>query len=898
MTSEIQEAAKYYIQNGYSVIPAGLDKKVMKGELTPFFEKILPMERIPQKFNGAPAIGLICGKVSGNTECLDIDDVDVKDDLIAMIKIKHKDIQDRLVYTKTPRGYGIMYKVEPDVNIGGHQDLAVTHIKVDEPGVYTWNNRSDLKANLCKSDGCWYINAVRLETRATGNYTIIAPSPGYEVLSGSFEGLLPISGAARNSILNLARTFNEKPITSSDYVKPAETKLKIDYPGSVYNKTADFPTLLKEHGWKKVGNISDSTTWQRPGGKSRKAGGQLYSDGQFHVYSSNAAPLEANKQYSAFAFFTFMNCDGDFSESTKLLAEAGYTPDMSIEEVTEVLKDNPDELQRAYDNSGLDQDVVTNIAIQLKLELPKGVRPGKRKVIYDQLDLSRVVEEMDDALAQVPGRWGYYFYADRLGYVTSDNTFLSYNVDNLELRSEDSFYTVAYGKAKAGKKAKLEGIRAPTHCLTKLLTYPDTTAPKIKGFAKHPVLLNDKIIGLQDGFEDGIMFQGCNEFEIDPRPYKECYDRIVDMFCKDILFLDKVKGPALFVSMMLTAVARLGIEGGCPGYFLTANEPGTGKSTMFEFVSRVVYGRMVESVDWGTDSVERRKEIIANLREGQECFLFDNIEQGEEVKSPILAQALTAGEFKARVMGKGEMVYVPAQSLFVFVGNNLTMSTELARRLLTVELMSNTQNPARRKVSIKNPTQYCLENRNEAVGCLIKMLQEGCKMKEKLDQSSGFDFWDRVVRNPILSETGVDVMHGFDESAESSEETAGITELILLLMGVFGVGNQFTTKQVYLAIADDYRIQDESEKKESAQIRSNNEDACLLLKDGMLIANANSANGLKSTGLVLGKLTNRISGNYKFIRNKTKSNKPVQHWIQVVDDDVIEGELLGGGGQG
>lgn len=877
-TSEIQQAATDYINAGFSVIPVLASKK-SKGSWKEFQDHRLPLEDIQKKFNGSTHMAVIGGAVSGNLEILDIDDATIHEELFGMVKLKHKAILDKLVFTKTPRGFGIIYRCVSEVD--SSLKLAMTHTEVEEAGIYTWNNRSDVEA--VEVDGKFYIQACRAETRGRGGYSLVAPTPGYEVLEGSFEGLEPISAAERKSILDLARTYDERPVqfsssvTKSTAYKPG--KKKIPYPGDVFAAAANYPEMLEDHGWQKIGNIKGGTTWRRPGGTPKKISATLYEDGNLMVFSTNCQPLEAEKQYNAFAFYTAVEHGGNFSDSTKAVAEAGYVPSLSVDELKEILENNPDEIDSAYKRSGLTEADISQVVLDLGLEVPAGKGAGRRGILYDQLELSRVVTEMDLALSEVEGRWGYYWYADRIGYVTPGNTFTAYNVDNLELRAEDSFYTEQYGK-----KSRLEGIRAPAHCLTKLLTYPDTTAPKIKGFAKHPVLIDGEIAGLVDGFEKGVMFKDCTGFKVDERGYVECYNRIVELFCKDILFLDRVRGPALFVSMMLTAVARLGIEGGCPGYFITANEPGTGKSTMFEFVSRVVYGELVESVDWGTDSVERRKEIIANLREGQECFLFENIEQGEEIKSPILAQAITAGKFKARVMGKGEMVYVPAQSLFVFVGNNLTMSTELSRRLMTIELMAQTENPARRKVDIKNPTQYCIENRNEAMGCLLKMLKESVDMEDKLDQSSGFDFWDKMVRNPIFSEVQVDILHGFDESAASSEETASIGELIHSLRGVFGVGveNKFYTKDVFLAIADEFRLEDD-EKRLAGEIRKGVEEECRQLRDGMILVNGRAADSLKSAGLVLVKLTNRISDEYRFVRNKTKSRTPVAHWIEFME---------------
>lgn len=878
-STQVQEAAQNMIELGLSVIPTKPNKKA--GPWKQYKSRRLTKEEIPQKFNGSKHIAIIGGEISGNLECLDIDDITVREELVTLIKTKHRDILDRLVFTKTPNGFGLVYRCE--VPVSGNLKLAKGWEEVEGPGEYEWNDRTTLEA--FEADGKWVVSPTKLETRGEGGYFLIKPSPGYDILEGALEKLEPITDKERNSILGLARSFDERPEEhrpSGKEIKYCkQEKKRIPWPGDVYNQSINFKDLLEEYGWKQIGRVADGITFSRPGRK--KEGATLYDDGRLHVFSSNAAPLEEGKQYTAYAFLTFMEFEGNFSESTKSLIDAGYSVDLTVDELKDILEDNPDALEDAYDRSGLSEASVSQVAADLGIPLPPGRRPNRIEVFYNKLELNRVVGEVDNALVKVIGDWGYFTFSEQLGYVSNDNRFRPYDKDTLELRCEQSMYMTQWSSAK---KPTLESIRVHSHVLNKLLSYPDTKAPMIKGFAKHPVVLSSgDVIGLRDGFQNGIMFKDCEGFQIDKRSFKECYDRIVEIFCGDILFKNDALGQALFISMMMTGLTRLGIEGGCPGYFITANEPGTGKSTMFEFVSRIVYGTMVESVDWGSDAVERRKEIIAYLREGIECFVFDNIQQGEEVKSPILAQALTAGEFKARIMGKGEMTYVPAQSMFVFIGNNLNMSSELARRLMTVELLAKRQNPAQREVAVTNIPQWCEDHREEVIGCLLKMIQEGTQMSDEIKRSSGFTYWDKMVRNPLLVQTGIDIAAGFEISSDSSEETTEIGELLENLAGVFGIGNPFIAREVYLAIADE-RFLNEEEMKWAGNIRSGCEDECSRLKDTMLMVNAKSATVLKVVGRILSNLKDRVVDDKRFCRHETKSKQPVKCWIELIEDEA------------
>jgi len=878
MTSEIQEAARNYINAGMSVIPVTAKKKSI-GPWRQFQNEILPVEDVTKKFNGSKNIAIICGEVSQGLECLDIDDVEVREDLVGMIKIKHKNILDRLVFSKTPRGYGVVYRCEE--NIEGNQKLAMSYDAVDGPGAYDWNGRADLEA--FEVDGKWFVSACKLETRGSGGYFLSAPSPGYEVLEGDMLNLQPISAEDRDSILNIARGFDSSPKEPTVGVtkKPRDERLKILYPSDVYNAAVDYPELLIDNGWQKIGNVKGGSTWRRPNGTAKKISATLYDDGMLMVFSTNALPLKAEKQYSAANFYCEMNCGGDFKAATKEWANAGYTPEMTEEEVREVLEDNPDELDNAYRRSGLGEAAISAIAIDLGLTVPVGKGAGRIEIFYDKTELNRVVDEMDHAVATVDGKWGYYKFMTVLGMVDNDNSFRSYKKTNFEQRCEQSFYMTSY--VKRGKKSELERIKAPPHCIEMLMDYPDMSAKEIRGFAAHPVLMNDKIIGLQDGFEDGIMFKGCNGFKIDDRSFLDCYNRVVELFCGDMLFVDADLGPALFVSMMMTAVARLGLDGGCPGYLVTANSPGTGKSTLFEIVSRVVYGKLFPSVRWKESVEEMGKELVSYLRRGKECMLYDNIQQKKAIGNEDLAQLITAGCFEGRILGLSEEITVDARAMFVFIGNDIKLSSELTRRVMSVELRAERDNPERRPVKIKRISQYCDDNRNEAMGCILKMLQEGVKMEDKLDHSSGLEFWDKVVRNPIVSEVGIDISRGFDISATNSEENQSVKSIVHLLAAVFGVGvhQAFYTRDVYLAITDNIR---DDEIKRAGEIRKDNEEACRELRDALLDINQRAAMTTQSTGNAMKTLSDyQISGDLRFVRHITKSNQSKRHWIEAIE---------------
>lgn len=92
-------------------------------------------------------------------------------------------------------------------------------------------------------------------------------------------------------------------------------------PGDDFNAKTDPSDMLLANGW----TTRDGKKWTRPG-KTHGISGTLgvTADRQFWCWSSDAAPLEANKSYNPFALFAaFYHCN-DYAAAATALAHDGY----------------------------------------------------------------------------------------------------------------------------------------------------------------------------------------------------------------------------------------------------------------------------------------------------------------------------------------------------------------------------------------------------------------------------------------------------------------------------------------------------------------------------------------------------------------------------------------------
>jgi hypothetical protein len=93
-------------------------------------------------------------------------------------------------------------------------------------------------------------------------------------------------------------------------------------PGDDYDARGDFFGLLRKHGWTPVGD--GNTRWTRPGKTNGVSATWNAVPDKFHVFSSNAAPLEAGTTYRPWHVFAILEHKGDFKAAAQALAAKGY----------------------------------------------------------------------------------------------------------------------------------------------------------------------------------------------------------------------------------------------------------------------------------------------------------------------------------------------------------------------------------------------------------------------------------------------------------------------------------------------------------------------------------------------------------------------------------------------
>jgi len=282
MGNEITTAAESLIKLGFSVIPTKADKAPAVN-WKPYQAKIMPASEVASRFGNAPCLAIVAGAVSGNLECLDVDDPALFETFLAMLRMRCPGLVERLCLRKTPNGYHILYRSTQPV--AGNQKLAMS------------------------AQG-----KVRIETRGEGGYFLHAPSPGYEVIQKSLRKCPVLKPDEIHAIHEVARMFDKRQPTNSAHGnrrggEPGASD-STERPGDLFNREHTAAEILERHGWKFAKQTTGGMGYTRPGKKAGVSGVVMEQTGNFYCWSSNAHPLEAEKSYSPFSLYAIYEHGG------------------------------------------------------------------------------------------------------------------------------------------------------------------------------------------------------------------------------------------------------------------------------------------------------------------------------------------------------------------------------------------------------------------------------------------------------------------------------------------------------------------------------------------------------------------------------------------------------------
>ena len=283
-------------------------------QIIPINEKKIPLvekweqTKAKHDLSKCYGIGLVCGAISGNIEAIDID---LKYDLTGRIFGDYKKtinevcpgLLEKLVVQKTvSAGYHLIYRCN---KIEGNKKIAQRYATEEE-------KKSGDKIK------------VLFETRGEHGYIAIAPTKGYELKYGSFDKIQTITEEERETLFNIAFTFNEVVKEFKPPIVTQRKQIKGLKPSEDYNDRGDVVTLLEEYGWTITGKKGSKILMKRPGDTKAIHSGNYDEDKKWFSVFTTSTEFEAQTPYQPYAVYCLLKCKGDFSIVPKMLYDDGY----------------------------------------------------------------------------------------------------------------------------------------------------------------------------------------------------------------------------------------------------------------------------------------------------------------------------------------------------------------------------------------------------------------------------------------------------------------------------------------------------------------------------------------------------------------------------------------------
>jgi hypothetical protein len=152
---------------------------------------------------------------------------------------------------------------------------------------------------------------------------------------------------------------------------------------------------------------------------------------------------------------------------------------------------------------------------------------------------------------------------------------------------------------------------------------------------------------------------------------------------------------ANYIALLVSPYLRYYLRCLAPLGIITASTPASGKTLLTGLVG-LLAGQ--KSMTWPADNDEElRKTITAAFHEQAGVMLFDNLAEGTEIGSPILANLLTAEVWSDRLMGgNSKLLSFPNDRLWMVTGNNLLTGGDIRSRHVNVRLAPQDPNPEQR----------------------------------------------------------------------------------------------------------------------------------------------------------------------------------------------------------
>lgn len=278
--------------------------------------------------------------------------------------------------------------------------------------------------------------------------------------------------------------------------------------------------------------------------------------------------------------------------------------------------------------------------------------------------------------------------------------------------------------------------------------------PQLKSILTTPFLRIDGEVITQSGYDEpsACYLSLPDKIVIDRIPSSptetdvtQAKQLLLEELLGDFPFVDEASRTHTLAALLLPFVRQF-IHGPTPLHFIDAPTEGTGKTLLAELLSIIITGNPVTVQPAPKEEDEWRKCITSILIESPMLVLFDNVKY--TLESPGLAAALSASIWSDRLLKNSKRVHVPIYNLWLATGNNGTVSPEISRRTIWIQLDSKLAQPSARS-GFRHPNiiRWALKERWRLVHACLTLLRYWYRQGSALGNSTmgKYESWAEVM---------------------------------------------------------------------------------------------------------------------------------------------------------
>jgi len=312
------------------------------------------------------------------------------------------------------------------------------------------------------------------------------------------------------------------------------------------------------------------------------------------------------------------------------------------------------------------------------------------------------------------------------------------------------------------------------------------SVPYLVGTTSVPIIVGDELVN-QHGYSPDTMRIHSPEFDVSvpdvitKEDVKTACDEVMKYF---VDFPVTPTGRAAILSLLLTATLRPSIDGPAPMHLIISSMRGIGKDFLADVASRIASGfATVPSSFRSDDELEKRINTLV-LESPDAIVCFGNL-KGEFGGSAIEA-VLTTSYWQGRVLGQSKSIQGQLRCTFLGTGVNVTITPDMKRRVIPVNLVATTDQIDARKFVYPDLEQLVMKNREEILQNLFIIVMGFLRSGEKAPHTTSYPAWSRLVRGPCIYATGYDPVEERSVLAEADTATALLGDFITLAHAIFG----------------------------------------------------------------------------------------------------------------